>query len=1025
MYPKGKLCASTAIFAALTCVGYAASMQPVSAQEGESIETVVVLGVRGAEQRALDLKKNASSIQDSIAAEDIGKLPDVTIADSLQRITGVQIDRSGGEGSSVNIRGLPQVGTTLNGESFMTAGSIVSVQPNFSDIPSQLFAGADVVKSPTASMLNGGITGTINLKTRRPLDLDNGWTVSGSLDGVHGFTSNKWDPEFNSLIGYNHENWGLQASVSYADVTMENSQDGMDWYGGQLFGENAASANEYNGFVGAYSGGTLPSELKILNAAGDVDVDGDGKAGSVFYGSQDFTAYDREIERQRLGFNLSGQVILAPGLKLTADFFYTSQDQYQRTSGYQLESASWIGASFIPLKTRDTGVKASPDYNSGDPQLEYYTTQVYKKYIGDLDTYSENAATKTSSRNYNMQLDYDNGGNFTASLRGIYADASERLMNSYVQFTQADGAIWNSQGGAYSGTTTYHLPASAGGDRIFNAKGYVENSTSAIIDMRGDHLKITMPDNVLASINSKDAWALKTVSSENNYDRNSNMTVLRGDAHYQFGETGFRLDGGFRFSRRNAENRTFDLDAPVYAGTGASESGGCYVHYKAADVVMNGGGVDGACTAGDANGYYVANTYAGYSMASSSLPSIVTDNIKNYKNISDVKGIAFYNLNPKAMDNVFEFQDTLYPGEIENVNPGATWKVTATQYSGYFQGSMDGNFIVPYSINAGLRIIHTDLGITQHLVGDPKAYGLYATDKGTVVTDRGFTNYLPTVNASFDLIDKLKMRLAYSKNMQLLDLNEWGGGLTLGYSLDTTTNIFRVQSGNQDGNPYLDPWRSSNYDVSFEYYFNKSSMVNLALFYIDMDSWISTDSTTRCDLPDQDGVVRNRCVTITGPTQGRGKNLKGVEVGYKQAFDFLPGIWGNLGTELNFTFSPSNVGTDMAGKKIMFQDNSEKQANMILWYQDDKFQARLAGNYRSKRAVSSNFGGIVGMEEYQKATFYLDASASYDYNAHLQFYLQGTNILGEEEHYYLVWTDQKADTTRFEPRLTIGLRAKL
>ena len=168
----GMLLASTAIYA----------QTPVTSDQAV-IEEVVVTGVRASEQRSVELKRDAASIQDSISAEDIGKLPDRTIADSLQRITGVQINREGGEGTSVNVRGLPQVGNLLNGEQFMTAGSIVSVQPDYSDIPSQLFSGADVIKTPTASLLNGGITGTINLKTRRPFDLDTGWTtaISGSM----------------------------------------------------------------------------------------------------------------------------------------------------------------------------------------------------------------------------------------------------------------------------------------------------------------------------------------------------------------------------------------------------------------------------------------------------------------------------------------------------------------------------------------------------------------------------------------------------------------------------------------------------------------------------------------------------------------------------------------------------------------------------------------------------------------------------------------------------------------------------
>ena len=181
---------------------------------------------------------------------------------------------------------------------------------------------------------------------------------------------------------------------------------------------------------------------------------------------------------------------------------------------------------------------------------------------------------------------------------------------------------------------------------------------------------------------------------------------------------------------------------------------------------------------------------------------------------------------------------------------------------------------------------------------------------------------------------------------------------------------------------------------------------------------------TRCDLPDQDGVVRGRCVGISGPTQGSGKSLHGLEFGWKQAFDLLPGIWHYTGIDANFTYSPSDTGKDVAGNTIPFQENSKEQANLILWYQDPQFELRVAGNYRSKRAVEQDYGGITGFEEYQDSTFYLDASASYNFTPHFQMFLEGSNLTGESEKYYLVWPDMKLNTTQFETRYALGARAR-
>src|SRR5690606_34765313 len=174
---KKKLIASAVASCAL------ASLNGVAYAQGEELlEEVVVRGVRAAQETAVSTKRDAVSVVDAISAEDIGKLPDVTISDSLQRIPGIQIRRSAGEGSSINIRGLPQVVTQLNGEQYLGANSVVSTQPNFGDIPSQLFKGADIHKSSTANLGNTGITGTVNLKTYRPFDFDEGLTFAGGAE---------------------------------------------------------------------------------------------------------------------------------------------------------------------------------------------------------------------------------------------------------------------------------------------------------------------------------------------------------------------------------------------------------------------------------------------------------------------------------------------------------------------------------------------------------------------------------------------------------------------------------------------------------------------------------------------------------------------------------------------------------------------------------------------------------------------------------------------------------------------------
>jgi TonB-dependent receptor len=179
-------------------------------------------------------------------------------------------------------------------------------------------------------------------------------------------------------------------------------------------------------------------------------------------------------------------------------------------------------------------------------------------------------------------------------------------------------------------------------------------------------------------------------------------------------------------------------------------------------------------------------------------------------------------------------------------------------------------------------------------------------------------------------------------------------------------------------------------------------------------------------------VVRNRTVSISAPVQGEGGSLKGLELGAKLDFhdlEFVPSALSNFGLDTNFTYAPSKSGqTDLAGASIPFQDNSKYQANVAVFYQDSRLQARVAWNYRSKRAVQQNFGGISdqdtkqGLELYQAPTNYIDASVSYDVKPNLTLYVQGTNLTGEYEKYYLNWKDNHAYNNIFETRYVAGVR---
>jgi len=134
------------------------------------LEEVVVKGFRRSLENAIDLKRDATAVIESISAEDIGKLPDISVAESIARLPGVSAQRTGGQAGAINIRGLDQglVLSTLNGrEQVATSGGRAI---DFSQYPSELIAGVDVYKSTEARLIEGGLGGTVALKLARPLD---------------------------------------------------------------------------------------------------------------------------------------------------------------------------------------------------------------------------------------------------------------------------------------------------------------------------------------------------------------------------------------------------------------------------------------------------------------------------------------------------------------------------------------------------------------------------------------------------------------------------------------------------------------------------------------------------------------------------------------------------------------------------------------------------------------------------------------------------------------------------------------
>ncbi len=155
---------------ALSSTAIAQDDQTMVAGEDQTIEEVVVTGIRTSLRNAVDQKRNSDQLVEVIIAEDIGKLPDQNLAEVLENVTGVQITRTAGVGTGVQIRGTNANRVEINGVSTVGSGS-GRTGIDFEDVNASIISAVEVIKSPEAKTIEGSVGGTVNLKTIRPLDL--------------------------------------------------------------------------------------------------------------------------------------------------------------------------------------------------------------------------------------------------------------------------------------------------------------------------------------------------------------------------------------------------------------------------------------------------------------------------------------------------------------------------------------------------------------------------------------------------------------------------------------------------------------------------------------------------------------------------------------------------------------------------------------------------------------------------------------------------------------------------------------
>ncbi|MFC4314132.1 TonB-dependent receptor [Steroidobacter flavus] len=904
-----------------------------SSTPGETIQEVVVTGLRQSLETSMSIKRDSLGIVDAISPEDIGKLPDTNLAESLQRITGVSIDRSGGEGAFVTVRGFgPEFNTVLlNGRQIATPTDPSQASGrafSFDTLASELIAGVEVFKSSVAHLQSGGVGSAINVRTARPFDY-RGFKLSASADVNYEDNSEDTSPDAAFLISdrFFDGRLGILASGSY-----QRRKDRL----------NQAQTD---GWI--VNGGTPAAQI---NGGAGVQATASNPQANLFV-PQNFDTKVTFEDRKRVGGTLVLQYKPNDDLTITADTLYS---RFTNTTDAR-SFGHWFTPSNLTNVVTDANGTAI-DLTQGVGMASDFHDKAFDKKTR-LTATGLNAEWKISDR---MTLNLD--GSFSRAKEDPNGGAeSELALLGYTGQTiryQSDGSV---------------LPFTT---------GFVRPSSGANAGVAGG----TEP-------------MFQHVMLYRGYGVDDEVTQLRADLAVEGddaneGLTSLRLGG--LFSRDKKDTALYSNDG----GTGCTTCG--YNNPSPASVpigVFNAGGgfLSGISGADRLTTQWL--TFDGQSLF---------DAITREQQAL-TPGFTF--APPKVNDSLVE--EKVYGGYLQAV----------------FAGSLGGR---SFSSVVGVRVENTQADISglatnfvalTRLANDATQYGVATAGTATVTQSNHYTDILPNLSFKWALTDEITARFATSQTMTRPTLEQ----------LSPVTTLVTLRPGNfaaASGTPDLEPFRSNNLDLSFEYYYGRANFISVGVYYKDVSNFIVLNQTT--------GVVNNASgtplldpatgqpaqFTITAPTNGENAQVYGLEAGIQQSFGDS-----GFGVQLNGTLAHSDKDLDPQDLTNKFAlTGLSNSANGVLFYDNrSNFEARMALNWREnflQYLSPPPLNGAGQAVTQVRGRYQLDASATYHINETLGVFVEGVNLTNRPVLKYAYYEDQFLYAEDSGRRYKIGVRAQ-
>ncbi|MDC9519926.1 TonB-dependent receptor [Pseudoalteromonas sp. Angola-31] len=844
----------------------------------KDVEVIAVTGIRSSLRSSMLDKKASNVVTDGIKAEDLGKFPDLNVAESLQRITGVAIDRSGGEGQAVTIRGFgPQFNTVLvNGRQIATDSA--GREFNFDVLAADQITGADIYKSNSATLQEGGIGGTVNVTTARPFDFG-GLHVIGSVKGMYESLSEEVSPSASFLVSntFNDDKLGVLFAITNQQRKLQNNQIlTAGWRGGQTI------SNPQDGVL--YDNAYIPRNW-------DQVVD--------------------EQDRERTNASLVLQYAPSDDITITVDGLIS---KFEVDSSVR-DLASWFEPDRVGSATIDP---------------ETGTLLTFTQEVG-LGNASGNPATDFVSHTRNSR-------DVTNKAFGINVDwqVNESLK---AKFDVSRSTAENDR---------------AGNDR-FNVVGIINSysfdGTGSVPTVQHDGFENgSLPDASLARLHYNEIG--------NQFTDEDEITEIKADFEYvpDKGPVDRINFGAYRQEREKSSFQIF-----------GSQCQFC------------GYGTEAPLDEIDFEAYSASNYFPG-----------LIDTFYSYDGDKMLDYLA---------EQGFPVEPTLQNNRY-TINEDIT-----SLYMDFTIGFDLAD--MPVTVNMGARYSETDIEVAavQSFISDviPTSDATLFQNVFGPATDiqegTSYSNLLPSFNVKLELQDNMILRFAAYDSITRPTMSQ--------LSPATTFNEPRRQNLTASGgNPALKPFQSENWDISYEWYYNDANLFSFAVFSKEVDDFIVTLTgdetydmtdrtgpdfacTTCTDQSDAELNGSSEVYTVSRPQNGESATVTGYEIGVTHMFE------NGFGFIANATVVDSDISVDGDTSQTFALEGLGDSQNLVLFYEQDNWQARVAFNNREGflRLVDNGFNGEpVNVETYGQ----WDISASYDINENFTIFAEGINITEEE-----------------------------